>query len=96
MKDFSEDQRGICLEPEIFEVLFTYLERKLPSLPNIWGAGLNKRLGLEGQPLWKVYQEAHKRGMKSTDIYTLPEKDEYLYEKTRYGGQIDDVCRFCL
>ena len=60
------------------------MEQELPDSAKVWAAALNQRVGLENAPLSQVYHEAFKRGISSTELYTLPEKDEYLYNTTRY------------
>ena len=61
------------MEPEILEVLFTYLERDWPGAARIWNQTMNHRMGLYKAPLSKVYMKAHANNVSSIELPTIPE-----------------------
>ena len=73
-EDFPKDQRGICLEPEMVEIIFSYLERHVSDATIIWSQAMNQRINsTEIIPISEVYRIAYEQGIKTEELPTIPE-----------------------
>jgi len=75
-----------CLEPEHFEMLFSYVERLSDEVARVFKPAIMQRAGLSfDKPLVEAYYAAHLAGVEVTMLPLLPEKDGWIYPTTRDG-----------
>lgn len=56
------------------EILFTFLERHVPSATVIWKGAMNRRIGQDDDlPLDQVYKIAYEKGIDTAKLPTIPE-----------------------
>ena len=80
------EEGDICLEPEHFEMVFSYMERVSKDAARVFKPAMLQRAGVPfNSTLLQAYYMAEQIGLTSTQLYTLPEQDTWRYETTRDG-----------
>jgi len=76
----------MCLEPEHFEFLFSYIERVSKVAARVFKPAVMQRAGIPfDRPILEAYYQAHLDGIEATQLPLIPEKDGWIYETTRFG-----------
>lgn len=76
------------LPTEFPPILFAMLEEVMPeTIHNMYGQGMNKRLGTEGLKIAELAAKASEKMMTLQDVQAIPEQDGWLYtsDKPRDG-----------
>ena len=74
----------MCLEPEHFEMLFTYVQRISYAAARVFVPAVQQRAGVPfNTTLTQAYYQAALKGIQPTEIYSIPEQTGWLYETTR-------------
>jgi hypothetical protein len=85
-----------CLEWDHVEIVFGILDKVLPSIVDqMFGQAFNNRLGTKGLSFAATLMESERQGIPSRKLPTLPEKDSYMYETTRFGKPIVGKSMVC-
>ena len=75
-----------CLEPEHFELLFSYMERVSKVASRVFKPAVMQRAGIPfDRPILEAYYQAYLDGIETTQLPLIPEKDGWIYETTRFG-----------
>jgi hypothetical protein len=94
--DFSSN----CLSWEFAELLFALVDRLVPPIGELmWNSAIAMRLGVSDKlRTAELYQIAGERGLNMMDVLVMPERDDYLYNTTRYDepavGKSMVCCQF--
>merc|ERR1712080_441145 len=77
--------RTMCLEPQHFEMLFSYVERISPVASRVFKPAIMQRAGVAfDEPIVEAYYAAHLKGIEPDVLHLIPEEDGWLYETTRF------------
>ncbi|XP_023336294.1 uncharacterized protein LOC111707424 isoform X2 [Eurytemora carolleeae] len=76
----------MCIEPEHFEMLFSYIERVSTTVARVYKPAMLQRAGVPfNYTLVEAFYEASLNGLTPEEMYSIPEQDGWLYETTRDG-----------
>ena len=85
-----------CLEPEHFEMLFTYVERVSSEAARVFKPAMMQRAGVPfARPLLEAYYAASLAGVEVTRLPLVPETDGWIYETTRDGEPDNSPVMIC-
>ena len=83
----DDNYSAVCTSWEFFEPIFGILDRNAPELVDTFvNQAFNFRIGTSNLRLPEIFQTAAGMGIDSKTIPTMVEKDEWLYNTTRYGS----------
>jgi len=91
------DYESNCLEWELIEPLFALVDRMSPQASNIlYNQAFNHRLGTQDLGTSDLYYESEvNQNIKSIDLPTIVEDDNWEYTTTRYGEITTDKAIIC-
>ncbi len=85
-----------CLEAETFELLFAYIQRVSFAAARVFVPAVQQRAGVPfNSTLLQAYYNAHLNGVEPTQIFSITEKDGWLYETTRDGKPVVSYSMVC-
>lgn len=76
-----------CIEPQLLDLLFTIVEGISEGATIVWKQTVGKRAGLSGNhyTVSEAYHQAGLKGITPTELYQIPEQDDWKYNVTRNG-----------
>ena len=81
------DYSSNCLQWELFELLFAYVDRIDNYVGDLmWNGAINQRLGTYGLRTAELYKKANEQSYNSSvDVFNIVENDNWIYNTTKYG-----------
>ncbi len=91
------DYSSNCLQWELFELLFAYVDRIDNYVGDLmWNGALNQRLGTYGLRTAELYKKANEQSFNSSlDVFNIVENDNWIYNTTKYGIETQGKSMVC-